>query len=387
MTESETLKWKRLGDVAAVNDRDHRTPKYLDAGVPLISPKDFTAFGIDFSKPKYVSEEEYNQFMRKCSPEKGDILYSRIGTIGEARQITISERFVALHSIAVIKPKRDVILPRYLLYALRTEQVKRQAKKGTKSIGTPDLGLKEIKNFEIPVPSLSIQKQIIDTLDRAERLKDLRQQANSEIDKYLQAAFLTIINNREYGADKIGNHVIKTETVDPKTNPNKSFRYVDIAGIENKKGIVQEYKTLLGRDAPSRARRLIRKDDIIVSTVRPNLNATAIVPKELDNEVCSTGFCVLRCDKSLNPRFLYAFTRTKHFVDMLSSKMKGASYPAVTNEDVLGVEIPVPPIKVQEVFAALFDAIISVNKNQEKSTQEINTLFDSLLQNSFAIAL
>jgi restriction endonuclease S subunit len=72
---------------------------------------------------------------------------------------------------------------------------------------------------------------------------------------------------------------------------------------------------------------------------------------------------------------------------MLSSKMKGASYPAVTNEDVLGVEIPVPPIKVQEVFAALFDAIISVNKNQEKSTQEINTLFDSLLQNSFAIAL
>src|SRR2546428_1740755 len=123
-----------------------------------------------------------------------------------------------------------------------------------------------------------------------------------------------------FETDQIRNHVVKVEARDPRREPETAFSYVDIAGIDNRSGKVSVAKQLHGKDAPSRARRVIHTNDVIVSTVRPNLNATALVPEWLDNQICSTGFCVLRCRKSLAPQYLYAFTRTKDFVDTLSNK-------------------------------------------------------------------
>ena len=73
--------------------------------------------------------------------------------------------------------------------------------------------------------------------------------------------------------------VIDTELADPTKNPDEEFLYVDISSIDNKNGAIISYKRLRGAEAPSRARKRIRENDIIVSTVRPNLNATALVPK------------------------------------------------------------------------------------------------------------
>lgn len=86
----------------------------------------------------------------------------------------------------------------------------------------------------------------------------------------------------------------QTGVLDPRREPEKSFRYVDISGVDNKAKRIIEARTLLGKDAPSRARQIIRSGDILVSTTRPNLNAVAIVPSDLDDQICSTGFCLLR---------------------------------------------------------------------------------------------
>ncbi len=158
--------WKKLGDICAVTDRDHRTPKYVEDGVPLISPKDFTKNGIDFTDLKRVDRSELVAFVKKCKPEVGDVLYSRIGTIGEPRLLNFEFEFVALHSIALLKPLTQDLDSKYLLYLMQTTDVRAQAKHNIKSVGTPDLGLKRIKDFDIPVAPPDQQKRIVAEIEK-----------------------------------------------------------------------------------------------------------------------------------------------------------------------------------------------------------------------------
>ncbi len=146
-----------------------------------------------------------------------------------------------------------------------------------------------------------------------------------------------------------------TGTLDPRSEPEKPFTYVDITSLDNKAKRVVDAKTLIGRNAPSRARQVIRIGDVIVSTTRPNLNAVALIPPELDNQICSTGFCVLRARHGLDPLYLFAFVRTSSFVKSLSDQVKGALYPAVTDKQVRDQFIPLPPLPEQKRFAAILN--------------------------------
>lgn len=95
--------------------------------------------------------------------------------------------------------------------------------------------------------------------------------------------------------------------INPKTKPDKEFWYIDISAVDNTtKTITSPFKTN-GKTASVRARQVVHKNDVIVSTTRPNLNAVAIVPSNLHGEICSTGFCVLRCGSELNPDYLFSF--------------------------------------------------------------------------------
>lgn len=116
----------------------------------------------------------------------------------------------------------------------------------------------------------------------------------------------------------VGKVCIPISQVDPSRNNGGSFRYVDIAGIDRVSKMISRAETIPCSEAPSRARKVLQTGDVIVSTVRPNLNAIAQVPKELDGEIASTGFAVLRANPNLvDARYLYYRTQHKEFVDFL----------------------------------------------------------------------
>jgi type I restriction enzyme, S subunit len=145
--------------------------------------------------------------------------------------------------------------------------------------------------------------------------------------------------------------VERTENRDPRKEPDVSFRYVDISSVDNRRKVITEARSLLGKEAPSRARQVIRANDVLVATTRPNLNAVALVPLDLDNEICSTGFCVLRPNAEIEPDYLFAFVQTTAFVRSLSDLVKGALYPAVTDGQVRAQRLPLPPLPEQHRIA------------------------------------
>ena len=92
----------------------------------------------------------------------------------------------------------------------------------------------------------------------------------------------------------LGEVLQKTKTVNPKLTPNNEFTYLDVSSVNKETKLIENTTDLLGKDAPSRARKLVEIDDIIFATVRPTHSRVAVITKEYNNQVCSTGYYVLK---------------------------------------------------------------------------------------------
>jgi type I restriction enzyme S subunit len=185
----------------------------------------------------------------------------------------------------------------------------------------------------------------------------------------------------------LGEVLEKTETVNPLQSPNTEFDYIDVSSVSNTTFEIEETQRLKGKDAPSRARKLVRTNDIIFATIRPTLQRIAVVPEHLDKQVCSTGYFVLRPKQGIDHRFIFYSLFTEDFIGQMESLQKGASYPAVTDGDVRAQEIPVPPLAEQQRIVGLldeaFEGIATAKANAEKNLQNARALFESHLQSVF----
>lgn len=176
----------------------------------------------------------------------------------------------------------------------------------------------------------------------------------------------------------------QTRVRDPRERQNDLFKYIDISSIDRDKKIITQASELTGANAPSRARKQVHTGDILVSTVRPNLNAVALVPPELDGHIASTGFSVLRPDSEhINGRYLFYFVQTPSFIDALMSKVRGAHYPAVTDTDVKNVELPLPNMTEQHRIVEILDHVHALRKNRTEADAKATRILPALFYQMF----
>lgn len=182
----------------------------------------------------------------------------------------------------------------------------------------------------------------------------------------------------------LGELLLKTETINPTLVPHEEFDYVDVSSVSNETYRIEATQRLMGRDAPSRARRLVRSGDVLFATIRPTLRRIAVVPTELDGQVCSTGFFVLRPCSEIDHRFLFYSLFTEQFMGAMESLQKGASYPAVTDSEVRGQLLSYPSLAEQRRIVALldeaFEGIATAKANAETNLQNARDLFASRMQ-------
>ncbi len=144
------------------------------------------------------------------------------------------------------------------------------------------------------------------------------------------------------------------EVLSENTDDEFEFDYIEIGSVQYGRGIIYT-EHMKFKNAPSRARRIVRKDDIIVSTVRTYLKAVATIPACNNSLIASTGFIVIRPHKVL-PRFMNYALLSESFISLVESHSTGISYPAINSVDVVKFKIPVPCRSEQERIAAFLDA-------------------------------
>jgi type I restriction enzyme, S subunit len=192
------------------------------------------------------------------------------------------------------------------------------------------------------------------------------------------------LRKSDWKAVSVGDICIeKIGTVNPSKAPNTRFTYVDIASVDNHAKIISSPQNLLGIDAPSRARRLIKTGDVIISMTRPNLNAVAMVPDWLDGQVCSTGFCVLRANKSVIPEYVFHFARSKGFVEHLTGLVSGALYPAVTEGQVRDTPLLLPPLSEQRRIVDILNHAASVRRLRDEARAKLREIIPALFVEMF----
>ena len=150
----------------------------------------------------------------------------------------------------------------------------------------------------------------------------------------------------------IGQVVDGVQTWDPQQAVKPTwFTYIDIGAVDQEHKQIVAPRKVLSSEAPSRARQIVKAGDILVSTVRPNLNVVAQVPDDLDGATVSTGFCVLRPNPGINGFYLLQWVRSPRFIAEMTKRATGQSYPAVSDRIVKSSEVPLPSLSTQRQIA------------------------------------
>lgn len=282
--------------------------------------------------------------------------------------------FLGADGVKVLKSKLPNANYKYLYYALRNAKI-------------PNTGynrhFKWVKELQFKYPGADVQESIVETLDKVEKIISTRQEELQTLDDLIKARFVEMFGDGEYPQTTISELVEKKVPAAKKDfYPDDTIKYIDISSIDNKRNLMTGYTEYVFSEAPSRAQQHIYKNDIVVSTVRPNLRNVAITPYDDNNLVASSGFCVLRAKNCL-PSYLLAITCSSEFTDAMSKVVTGANYPAIKNSDVMGYTVALPPIERQREFEEITKQVDKSKVAVQKSLVETQLLFDSLMQQYF----
>jgi len=192
-------------------DGAHFTPTYTETGVPFLRVTDVTSKTIDFNKIKYIPESEHKDLIKRCNPQKGDLLLSKNGTIGVPKVINWDYEFSIFVSLCLIKFKPE-LSSKYAFYVFKSYQIAEQINSGIKQSTVINLHLDKIENFYFSIPPIDEQNQIILELERKTlKLDTLINKATTAIElikerktALISAAVTGKIDVRNYNTEKAG---------------------------------------------------------------------------------------------------------------------------------------------------------------------------------------
>ncbi len=173
---------------------------------------------------------------------------------------------------------------------------------------------------------------------------------------------------------------INPESLGVSTPSDYTFRYIDISSVSE--GVI-DWSTVRSyqfSEAPSRARRIVRQNDVLICTVRPGLQAHCFIDRaDYGNLIASTGFAVVRCCADLNPRFLFHSLFGSDIPQQLRIKETGSNYPAVNEGDVQKLLILCPDVEIQKKIAYILDTLDEAIQKTEQLIAKLKAIKQGLL--------
>lgn len=248
-----------------------------------------------------------------------------------------------------------------------------------------------IKGLKVGLPSVEEQAAIATALSDADALIESLDRLIAKKRAIKQAAMQQLLTGQtrlpgftgEWETKRLGNVAeIDPENLGSNTPADYTFNYISLEQVEE--GALLGWSTEKFRTAPSRARRILRGDDILVSTVRPNLKSHLKFDGQFPNAVCSTGFSVVRCDQdSADPGYVYAHLFGNFINRQIDRIIAGSNYPAISSRDVKRLELPLPSLEEQTAIATVLSdmnaEIEALEHRRDKACQIKQGMMQQLL--------
>lgn len=328
--------------------------------------------------------------------KKDDVIICVRATLG--KPIFSDGEYCLGRGVAALRP--CTISKSFLRYALiNFEQYLYDSANGTTFL---QIASKSLKRMPFPLPPFDEQQRIVSFLDEVfAKLDETKALAQAVVDgselrrtAILHKAFtgeLSRLWRDEHGITLdswqkkfLSEVLLPMQTKRP---TGKTFRYIDIDSIDNKRQAVGAPKIIETAKAPSRANRAVESGNVLFSMVRPYLKNVAFIDESLSDCIASTGFFVCRCKADLLSKFLYQFLCFDETISYLTQFMKGDNSPAIRRDEFLGMSINLPSLEEQKEIIRLLDDLLSREKRTKyiatKTLERIDLLKKSILARAF----
>lgn len=405
-------KWVRLGNIASViSDGTHRTPTYVDEGIPFLSVQNISGGFIDMSKAKYITPEEHEALIQRCKPSKDDILVCRIGTLGKAIKINVDFEFSIFVSLGLLRLV-DTRIADYVTCVINSGYGKKwidEVKVGG-GTHTNKINLNSFPNFLIPLPPLREQQRILNKLIEFDELLSEYAKASTRLNT-LNASFpdqmkKSILQQAVMGKlvpqdpnDEPASVVLKRiREVLPKQRPSKDdlnydsmnfdipetwewaelnelFDFVDYRGktpnkidqgvflitASNIRRGFMEYtrKEYISEEEylDRQSRGITHKGDLLFTTEAPMGNAAIC-----DLNRCSCGQRIITfqpfCDQTVVPELYMYFILSPAFQLELLANCTGTTAKGIKADKLKHFRVPLPPYAEQKRIVQKLQEVI-----------------------------
>ncbi|MCO6554934.1 MAG: restriction endonuclease subunit S [Gilliamella sp.] len=244
---------------------------------------------------------------------------------------------------------------KYIYYILKNQEKYFQnlgSKMQMPQIATPDTD-----KFEIPIPSIFVQTEIVRILDTftaltAELTAELttrKKQYNYYRDKLLT------FKDDEVEWKALENITLPTSNIKWKET-DRAYKYIDLTSVSRETKSIIETTEITAINAPSRAQKIVEENDVIFATTRPTLQRFTLIEKEFSENIASTGYCVLRANRNyILPKWIYYNISSTRFNNYVNENQSGTAYPSISDVKVKQFKIPIPPLKEQARIVEILD--------------------------------
>lgn len=353
----------KLGEVCDIlNGYAFESSQYVDNGARVIRITNVQKGKIVDEQPRFYGvSDEFKKFFL-C---ENDILLSLTGNVGRVGRMPNNLLPAYLNQrVAKLTSMSDRLSNNYLFTILNNNHFEEDAIDSASGIAQKNMSTNWLKEYFIPLPAIEIQNQIVAQIEEWQKIIDgAKQVINS---------YRPIINiDPSWEMVKLGDVCeINPEQKEPSALfGDDEFIYIDISSVENGTGKVTYNNIIKTSEAPSRARRVLKEEDILLSTVRPNLKAFCILKGLPKNCLASTGFAVLRVQNQINASFLFNLIFDDSVLNQMIGIMGKGAYPSINSSDVENLRIPLPPLEIQ-------NQIVEQIEKERKAVESCKSLVD-----------
>ena len=367
----------------SVTDGSHNPPQGIEKSeYMMLSSKNIFDDEITFDEPRFLSEKDFEREHKRTQIAVGDVLLTIVGTVG--RTAVVDEdmpAFALQRSVAVLHPKNDVCLPRFLMYALRGKRT--YIENRAKGVAQKGIYLKEVSDIDIYIPDISNHEIIINKLDKVNTIIKLRQEELLALDNLIKARFVELFDGK-YPEDTLLN---LCNIVDYRgKTPEKVEHGLPFITAKNVK---MHHMTLEPREYISKetydkvmVRGFPKEGDVVFTTEAPLGNVCRI--PHFDTEFYIGQRIVTMQTDALNPTYLEYALSDEEFVRKYMGKSSGSTVTGIRVRLLQQLTIPVPARTLQDEFSTFVNQVDKSKVAVQKALDETQMLFDSLMQKYFA---
>jgi type I restriction-modification system DNA methylase subunit/restriction endonuclease S subunit len=300
--------------------------------------------------------------------------------IGLGKVFYLTEKNAISNGMYILKPKETNNNLKYIYHYLKFSKNKIMDL-ATYTTGLGNIKQESLKSFQIPLPHLTLQQQIVEALDSIYDTIEGNNKLIKNYEKIKKSIIWSYTLNVE--KKKLGDVAEINKNNLTKNYKYKTIKYIDISSVNKGCINIDTIKEFNVGEEPSRAKRLVSLNDILLSTVRPNLENYLFIDNNIysENLVSSTGFAVITSTK-INSKYLYNYITLPEITNYLVNSATGAMYPSVDNNTINNITIPIPSIQIQQHIVKeceYYDNLIDSLKKENERLQN-NNIIDMVLK-------